>query len=46
MQFSTDFCIRTFGIPVPDYTEENVSIKVVKIIRSYTSVVNKVVWRK
>lgn len=35
-----------FGIPVPDYTEENVSIKVVKIIQSYTGVVNKMVWRK
>ena len=34
------------GIPVPDYTEENVSTKVVKIIQSYTSVVNKMVWRK
>lgn len=35
-----------FGIPVPDYVEENVSTKVVKIIQSYTGVVNKVVWRK
>lgn len=34
------------GIPVPDYIEENVSTKVVKIIQSYTSVVNKMVWRK
>lgn len=34
------------GIPVPDYIEENVSTKVVKIIQSYTSVVNKTVWRK
>ena len=34
------------GIPVPDYIEENVSIKVVKIIQSYTGVVNKMVWRK
>ena len=34
------------GIPVPDYVEENVSTKVVKIIQSYTGVVNKVVWRK
>lgn len=33
-------------IPVPDYTEENVSTKVVKIIQSYTSVVDKLVWRK
>ncbi len=34
------------GIPVPDYVEENVSTKVVKIIQSYTSTVNKMVWRK
>lgn len=34
------------GIPVPDYTEELVSIKVVKIIQSYTGVVDKMVWRK
>ena len=35
-----------YGIPVPDYMEENVSTKVVKIIQSYTGVVNKMVWRK
>lgn len=35
-----------YGIPVPDYVEENVSIKVVKIIQSYTGIVNKMVWRK
>ena len=34
------------GIPVPDYTDENVSSKLVKIIQSYTGVVNKMVWRK
>lgn len=34
------------GIPVPDYIEENVSTKVVKIIQSYTGIVNKMVWRK
>ena len=34
------------GIPVPDYVEENVSGKVVRIIQSYTGVVNKMVWRK
>lgn len=34
------------GIPVPDYKEENVSTKVVKIIQSYTGIVNKMVWRK
>ena len=51
-------CIRTsterpealeagdYGIPVPDYIEENVSTKVVKIIQSYTGIVNKMVWRK
>lgn len=37
---------RDYGIPVPDYTDENVSTKVVKLIQSYTSVVNKMVWRK
>ena len=35
-----------YGIPVPDYIEENVSTKVVKIIQSYTGVVDKMVWRK
>ena len=34
------------AVPVPDYTDENVSDKVVKIIQSYTGVVNKMVWRK
>ena len=34
------------GVPVPDYVDENVSDKVVKIIQSYTGVVNKMVWRK
>lgn len=34
------------GIPVPDYIDENVSDKVVKLIQSYTGVVNKMVWRK
>ena len=34
------------GIPVPDYKDENVSDKVIKIIQSYTGVVNKMVWRK
>ena len=37
---------RDYGIPVPDYTDENVSTKVVKLIQSYTSVVNKMVWGK
>ena len=35
-----------YGIPVPDYVEEKVSTKVVKIIQSYTGVVNKMVWRR
>lgn len=35
-----------YGIPVPDYTDENVSDKVVRLIQSYTGVVNKMVWRK
>lgn len=35
-----------FGIPVPDYVEENVSTKVVKLIQSYTRVVDQMVWRK
>lgn len=35
-----------FGLPVPDYMDENVSVKVVKLIQSYTGVVNKMVWRK
>ena len=34
------------GIPVPDYIDENVSTKVVKIIQSYTGIVNRMVWRK
>ena len=37
---------KDLGIPVPDYIDENVSDKVVKIIQSYTGVVNKMVWRK
>lgn len=41
MNLSSDY-----GIPVPDYTDENVSGKVVKIIQSYVGVVNKMVWRK
>ena len=35
-----------YGIPVPDYVDENVSDKVVKLVQSYTGVVNKMVWRK
>lgn len=34
------------GIPVPNYVDENVSTKVVKIIQSYVGIVNKMVWRK
>ena len=43
VQMNADGCN---GIPVPDYVEENVSTKVVKLIQSYTGVVNKMVWRK
>ena len=35
-----------FGVPTPDYVDENVSTKVVKLIQSYTGIVNKMVWRK
>ena len=34
------------GVPVPDYTDTNVSTKVVKIIQSYKDIVNRFVWRK
>ena len=37
---------QDYGIPVPYYVEENVSTKIVKIIQSYTGVVNKMIWRK
>lgn len=37
---------QDYGIPVPDYVEENVSTKVVKIIQSYTGIIDKMVWRK
>lgn len=37
---------RAFGIPVPDYVDENVSVKVVKLIQSYTGVIDKMVWKK
>ena len=37
---------KDLGIPVPDYIDENVSTKVVKLIQSYTGVVDKMVWRK
>ena len=43
VQLNTD---GQHGIPVPDYVEENVSTKVVKIIQSYTGVVDRMVWRK
>ncbi len=43
VEMNEDGCL---GIPVPDYVEENVSTKVVKLIQSYTGVVNKMVWRK
>ncbi|MEG0808527.1 MAG: UDP-N-acetylglucosamine 2-epimerase, partial [Alistipes sp.] len=34
------------GLPTPNYTDENVSIKVVKLIQSYTGIINRMVWRK
>lgn len=34
------------GLPVPNYTDENVSTKIIKLIQSYTGIVNKMVWRK
>lgn len=37
---------QEYGVKVPDYTDENVSIKVIKIIQSYTKIVNKVIWNK
>ncbi len=37
---------RDYGTPVPDYTDVNVSVKVVKLIQSYTGVVDRMVWRK
>ena len=37
---------KDYGIPVPDYTDVNVSTKVVKLIQSYTGIVNRMVWRK
>lgn len=37
---------KDFGIPVPDYADENVSDKVIKIIQSYTGIIDKMVWRK
>lgn len=44
---AVDLCKNgNYGIPVPDYVEENVSTKVVKIIQSYVGIVNKMVWRK
>ncbi len=37
---------RDYGIPVPDYGDRNVSSKIVKIIQSYTGIVDRFVWRK
>jgi UDP-N-acetylglucosamine 2-epimerase (non-hydrolysing) len=34
------------GVDTPDYTDENVSTNIVKIVQSYTGIVNRVVWRK
>ena len=41
-----EFSVTSHGMPVPNYVDENVSTKVVKIIQSYTGIVNKMVWRK
>ena len=47
VECAVDCCLNgDNGIPVPDYTDECVSTKVVKIIQSYTGIVNKMVWRK
>ena len=46
VEFLQEHNIMVNGIPVPDYADENVSTKVVKLIQSYTGVVNKMVWRK
>ena len=37
---------KDLGSPVPDYVDENVSNKVIKIIQSYTGIVDRMVWRK
>ena len=37
---------RDYGVPVPNYTDETVSNKVIKLIQSYTGIINKMVWRK
>lgn len=37
---------KDFAVPVPDYVDENVSVKIVKIIQSYTGIVDRMVWRK
>lgn len=47
VELATAMCLNgEYGSPVPDYDDENVSIKVVKIIQSYTEIINKTVWRK
>lgn len=47
MQYLDRILERKFlHMSVPDYVDENVSTKVVKIIQSYTGIVNKMVWRK
>ena len=47
VETAVELCVNgEYGIPVPAYVEENVSTKVVKIIQSYTGVVDKMVWRK
>ena len=46
LEFDSKAEMRSYGVPVPDYADLNVSGKVVKIIRSYTGIVDKFVWRK
>lgn len=47
VETAVSLCYNGFhGIPVSDYTDENISIKVIKIIQSYVGIINKMVWRK
>ena len=46
MQHAPEKSTGEDGLPVPDYVDENVSTKIVKIIQSYVGIVNKMVWRK
>ena len=46
MQHAPEKSTGEDGLPVPDYVDENVSTKIVKIIQSYVGIANKMVWRK